>query len=256
MKFKLTFAAAVCGVLVLAMVTLLRSRAQSLNPPQVVMHQLASENGIVPVEITKPVVPFESNKQVGNISFAVKNNTNKNIRSVCMAFTIRLLRGSVQSSDTFYQTFETYVNSDLQNSGRLRPILPGGEVTITDNGSMSYEDENIITAVESSIDYVEFDDATTLGRNVKGQVLIGRIRDGAAKYKDLLRQRCKAEANCPSAIERIVMSEEIPGELTLPASEQKLGARLYRDYVRRLWEDGPASREEFVQITMWNKTAK
>ncbi|MBO0155348.1 hypothetical protein J0688_25415, partial [Vibrio parahaemolyticus] len=70
---------------------------------KVTLQQLQPENGVIPVEIQCPQANFKVPNAVENISFVVKNNTNKNIRAFCLAYSIQIERNKVVSQDTFYR---------------------------------------------------------------------------------------------------------------------------------------------------------
>lgn len=228
-------------------VTTLRSQSVQDSEQKVTVKQLQSENGVIPVEIQKPQANFKTQNTVENISFVVKNNTNKNITAICLAYSIQIERNKVESRDTFFHTVETFVHKDIREAGSLKPIYPGQETIIAENGETGYESDSIVKGVEARIDYVEFEDGTTLGANEKGARLISLIRDGANRYKDLLAREYLAKGKSVDAIVSLSQANDIPTELGFNSDQQNLGAKLYRRHIRRVYETGGISElKEFI----------
>ncbi|MCV5533168.1 hypothetical protein OFN26_31360, partial [Escherichia coli] len=84
---------------------------------------------------------------------------------------------------------------------------------VAENGETSYETGSIIRGIEAKIDYVEFEDGTTLGANKKGKQLVSLIRDGASKYKDFLAHSYIEKGKSIDVIVSLIQADDIPNEL-------------------------------------------
>lgn len=238
MKIKRKIIIAIFGLSIvtgLSVVTL-NSQRKEKDEAKIVIQQLEIKNGIIPVEIKNPQAVFKSLSAVENISFVVKNNTNKNIRALCLAYSIQLEKDKIESKDTFFHTVETFVHKDISETQNLKPIVPGQETIIEDNGETVYEGGSIIKGIEAKIDYVEFEDGTTLGPNEKGETLISQIRDGASKYKNWLVRQDIENNKSMSVIISLIQKDDIPTELGLTSPRQNTGAKIYRRYLRQVYE--------------------
>lgn len=104
MRLRITFSIALVVLLVATAiaVTAFKPQSDQKNKQTVVAQQLPSENGLIPVEIRSRRADFKSPSAVENISFVVRNNTNKDISALCLAYSIILERDGVESRDTFF----------------------------------------------------------------------------------------------------------------------------------------------------------
>ena len=236
MKLKATLCIGISILLASIIITFVSLKAQTVlnDSPKITLQQLAIENGIIPVEIQKPQANFKTPNSVEGISFVIKNNTQKQIRSICFAYSIRIERNKVETKDTFFHTLDTFVHQDIRIGRNLKPITPGQEEVLSENGETVFESGSKITGIDARIDYVEFEDGTTLGANEKGAKIISLIREGAAKYKDWLIQQYKNRKTI-DAIVLLIQSDDLPAELKFDSNYQTIGVKNYRRYVRNLY---------------------
>jgi hypothetical protein len=238
------------GIISTFLITTTQSQTKIQKPneePKIVLQQLHAENGIIPLEIQKPQANFKTLNTVENISFTIKNNTNKSIRALCVAYSIQIERDTVKSADTFFQTIETFVHKDIHDSGKLKPILAGEERVITDNAETTYESGSNVIGLEVRVDFVEFEDGTFMGVNEKGEKLISFIRDGASKYKTwLFNEYIESKKSITKVISQIQQTET-PKELNFSSEQQKLGASIYRKYLLGIYKTrGENDLEKFI----------
>lgn len=253
MKLKIALCIGAILLFVSTAITFFTLKAQVVqnNEPKVSLQQLQSENGVIPVEIQRPQANFKTENSVENIAFVVKNNTNKSITAFCLVYSIKIERNKIETQDNFYHTIETFVHKDVRENGSLKSISPGGEEVVAEQGETSYENGSIIKGIEARIDYVEFEDGTTLGANVKGAKLISLIRDGANKYKDWLARKYVEKGKSIDAIVSLLQADDIPTELEFNSPQQNLGARIYRRNIRRVYKNQDNSElKRFLDKTL------
>lgn len=213
----------------------------------IIARQLPLVDGLVPVEIQSQKADFRSSSEVAHLSFVVRNNTSKDISALCLVYSIILERNGVESSDTFFLVTESFVHKDVREGSRLRPITPGQQETLESHDEISYENA-VIKRVETSIDYVEFEDKTTLGKNEHGARIISLVREGAEKYKDWLVSRYAKSAKSLDTIITSIQANDLPAELDLNTIYQVQGAKSYRRHMLRLYETrGRIELERFMQ---------
>lgn len=142
---------------------------------------------------------------------------------------------------------ESFVHKDVREGRRLRPITPGQEEILELHDETSYENATI-KSVEARIDYVEFEDKTTLGKNENGARIISLMREGAAKYKDWLVRQRTGNLKPMTGIVTLLQTGDIPAELGLNTIYQTQGAKSYRRHMLRLYESrGLAELERFIK---------
>lgn len=197
----------------------------------IVAKQLPTENGVIPVELQCGTARLTAPNTLESFSCIVKNNTSKNITAASTAYTIVVENNGKESGDTGFLTLETFIHPDLADIHKAIP--PRGERTIEPGGPVSYEYGNpIIKRVELKIDYVEFEDKTSLGPNEMGSQIIALFRDGAAKYRDWLVQKYIENGRSIDAIAPLLQkSQPIPDVLELKSSRQRHGAMMYRNHM-------------------------
>lgn len=231
------------GVMLLAVIVsitiALRARAaktiqERLPQEQILVaaRQLESINGVIPVELLCGPARLTSHDRLENFSCILRNNTNKNLLAANVAYSIIFETGGKEAMDTRLHTIETFIHPDFYEINK--PILPGGESTIEPPGPMLYAN-SFIKRVEVRVEYVEFEDETTLGHNEKGAQIIAKIREGAAKYKNWLTQKYLEKGRSGKAIIPLLQTDQpLPNELGLKDADEQQGARAYRNRLRRI----------------------
>lgn len=212
------------------------SAAQAVDSQvQVTIKQLPPENGIVPIELKCQVVRQATPDELRMLSCVVKNNTNKIIRALSIAYSISLVRGGAEFLDTGQLTRDVYVHPDFQDLNKHKFLPPGGEQIIV-RGEPVRHDGAVATGVEAGLDYIEFDDATASGPNVKGADLLALIREGATRYKGWLKKKyLGSNKSIASILPLLEDASGSPAEFELNDTMQAVGADAYRKYARELY---------------------
>jgi hypothetical protein len=193
----------------------------------ITIRQLQSENTI-PVEVICGAASVTPPNILNEFQCILKNNSTKSITAATVIYTTVLEEGGKETRDSRTHTLTTYVHPDFYD--KKKNISPGLTTSFRSAGIITYENA-IIKGVEVYIDYVEFEDNTSIG-NEDGARIINDIREGAKKYKHWLGG--KYARSVDSAIEALG-SEEGLSELGLTNSSQEEGARRYRKQIRKAY---------------------
>lgn len=249
---RLAFAllALILAAAAIVMATLNTRRSQKLEQNialeiPVTIKQLPLENGVVPVEMKCQNARLAAANSLEAVPCVIRNNTNKNIRALATAFITVVEFNGKESPDIGFLTLETFLHPDFDRVHMHKPTPPGGERALEPIGT-SY-DNGLIKRVEFKMDYVEFEDNTTLGPNENGSRIIGLSRDGAVKYKEWLIKKYTESGKSVEAIASLLQSRDLPSELGLEDINQRLGAKQYRNHLRDMSMTHGAERlEEYL----------
>ncbi len=165
----------------------------------------------------------------------IKNNTTKNLSGITLKYSV-LKEGNTGSADrdTSSLTMNALIHPDFRET--QKPVGAGEEGLIP-SPIISYESSAAISAIEVSVDYVEFDDGTWLGPNEYGSKVMAGLREGAALYKDwLVRQYLAKGKSIPETVSLLEGDQSLPnniGQLRLQGHRGE-GARMYRVLLRKL----------------------
>lgn len=205
----------------------------------VLVSQLAVENGVIPVELRCDKARLTAPDTLERVPCVVKNNTNKNIRALATQFTVVVDYTGKESPDTGFLTLETSLHPDL-NKAHMHKLIMAGQEQALEPSPATY-DRGVIKRVELKMDYVEFDDNSTLGPDKNGSKLIALGRQGAAKYKEWLVQKYTDSGKSIDAIASLINAKDMPGELDFKDINQSMGARQYRAHLREIYATNGAA---------------
>ena len=193
--------------------------------------QLPPDNGLTAVELKCGNAELPAPNTIQKVRCGIKNNTNKFISAVTVVVSMDIEKEGITSSDASFLTAETLVHPDMR---RNNLIPPGGEKLVRDFPT-SYEEDVVIRGVTAWIDYVEFEDNTTLGLNKAGSRIVTDIRAGAAKYKDWLGKKFTQRGASINAINSLLETPLAPEEMGIQNGDQEQGAMIYRNYARKTY---------------------
>ena len=165
----------------------------------------------------------------------LKNNTRKSITAANIIHSTVLEEGGQETRDSRNQILITNFHPDFYE--KEKNIMPGRSFSVGPAGVFTYHNA-VIKGIEVYIDYVEFEDSTSMGPDVEGSKLIKDFREGAVKYKSWLARESKQKS-----IETIIQSVQREKGLELPEIglnniSQKEGARRYGIGLRKLYKQG------------------
>ncbi len=200
---------------------------------------LRAANGAIVADLRCGEVLLTTAGRVENLSCTLKNNTDKRILAANVKYSIILEAGGKKFTDTRLHTLDAYIHPDFYEVNKA--ILPGGERIVESPGPMFYED-SIVKGIEVEVDYVEFEDKTTLGDSEKAAQTIADIRSGAAKCKAWLSRKYTEHGKSAEALTHLLTQNlPGPGELVVTGQHEEQGARAYRTRLRRIAETRGAS---------------
>lgn len=192
----------------------------------VVIKPLRVGNEIVPVEIQcKPVFITRPDTLEG-FSCILINRTNKSIRASSVRYSIITESNGREEQDDRFDTADTYIHPDLAEvktaiaPGRSLPIVPLSIV----------ERDSVIKRLELQPTYIEFTDGTAVGISGESAVMIAKVRAGARRFKNNLRQEFLNKGRSVQAILPL-LEENAPLGLENLTFEEKTGAKYYRRFL-------------------------
>lgn len=203
----------------------------------IVVKEFRQEDGTLPVSVLCSLARISGASTLSGFTCRFINNTPKKILAASINYSVSFEEGGKTSVDKRVHTLETVIHSDFFDDNKA--ILSGAERIIQPPGPMSYGNA-VITGLEMEIDYVEFEDKSTLGANVTGGQIIKDIREGAIKYKEWLIQTFKERGRDVQAIAPLLRKDQ-PLPVGLEGTAYEQGARAYRNRLLRVYEvDGAA----------------
>jgi hypothetical protein len=219
------------------------------KPPVAVIRQLESEGIVAPVELLRPAARLSAENQLEEYSCIVKNNTGKAVVAFSLAWNIITEVAGKESSVREMQVNESLIHPDVQEDHKSGAIEPGAE-SLAEAGPTYFESNASVKRLGVSIDYVEFEDGTSLGPNLDGtsSQQIAMVREGASKYKEWLGQMYAKTGRSPKVVLQQLQSESIPDDLNLSSPEMKQGAYAYRTRMLKLYNTkGPVAIQKILQ---------
>lgn len=212
----------------------------------IVTRQLLSDDGALPVEIRCGTAHLSAPDTLAGFSCMVINNTKKKISALSTSYTIITQKDGQVFLDTAFLSSDSFVHPDVREARRLKMVEPGTLSTFEPAGPITYENA-IIKSIEFKIDYIEFEDNTSLGPNENGARIINTMRDGAARYKQWLKQKYARNKDLTNTIAPLLEDSEIPGELKLDNMQLAEGARIYRKVMRNVYKtQGATALEKYL----------
>ena len=177
----------------------------------------------------------------------LKNNSQKSITAANIIYSTVLEEAGKETKDSRNQILLTYFHADFYEEEKN--IMPGGTNSLRPAGVFTYHNA-VIKGIEIYIDYVEFEDRTSMGPDVEGSKLIKDFRAGAMKYKGWLAKESK-QRSIDNLIQSPPSDEDLQRpEIGLTNITQKEGARRYDIALRKLYKQrGPTEVQKYLSIT-------
>jgi hypothetical protein len=163
------------------------------------------------------------------------NNTRKKISALAIQYSIVSEEAGGTDLETSLLTLDFAVHPDISEARHLKLLPPGESRTIGPAGPITFESDTP-SGVEVRIDYVEFEDKTSIGSNTQGAKMIRSMREGAVKYKAWLVQQYKRKNMDDRGVAALLEDGELPKELNFGNDpDLNEGARLYRRIMRSVY---------------------
>jgi hypothetical protein len=208
-----------------------QNTAKNLTPIEVT--QLPANDGVIPVTLQCQTVAFPNSPEMKALRCVVTNNANALISAVSLAYGITYEANGQESTDDGFMTLDSLIHPDFHDSNFSKFVQPGSECVIQRGGPVE-QANNYAKHIKVRIDYVEFENGTSLGPNTKGSRLIAQIRGGAAKYKEWLKGKYLNNGKSVSAIASLLETSSTATELKLDDNMMIVGAEAYRKKAREV----------------------
>jgi len=203
--------------------------------PVVITEQLEAKNGVIPVDIRCGQARLTAPNRLEEFQCALKNNTSLNITAANAIYSVVLEQNGVLTKDTTSRTVQAAIHPDFRGTNNL--IGPGNESSLGPPGPITYTSGIIVKSVEIAMDFVEFENGTTLGRDNQGSHIIKAMRVGAAKYREWLKLRYMRGGRSVASISSEVEGDQsLPSELRFADPNEEQGAIGYRSLLRNLFQ--------------------
>ena len=212
--------------------------------PVVISKQLEAKNGSIPADIRCGTARLSAPDQLEEFRCVLKNNTQANITAAHTLYTIVYEQDGSIYRDSFSSVAEAFVHKDFKGTNKL--IGPGNDTSFGPPGPISYKNA-VIKGVEITIDYVEFEDGSSLGPDKQGSRIVEAMRAGAERYKQWLKAQTRQSANYIDTISSAIETTSLPSELRFTDVNEEQGANAYRNRLRKLYQNrGPVEVKKLL----------
>jgi hypothetical protein len=214
----------------------------------VAVEQLTQAGGPLPVEVRCGVARLTTPSTLESLPCMAINNTGKNIVSLAASYTVVTEKsGEGESLNTNLISVDSLVHPDIRRARGLKPIRPGASHPLQPPGPITYEGETIVR-IEFSLDYVEFEDNSSLGPDKHGSRAIKAVREGAAQYKSWLVKKYHLNKRDATALTKALEESALPAELQLGGDgDLNEGAQMYRRFMRGVFQErGAAEFKKYI----------
>jgi hypothetical protein len=202
------------------------------KPAEATARQLMPENGVIPVELQDLRLELISPHTIKETRLNYVNHTRKSITALGLTFEIHILdAGGIERVIGDTLAIDPILTADLHKG---KPIGPDEKHEVL-NLDADFPQGVKITGEVVSIDYVEFDDHTTLGPNKHTSATINANREGAAKYKAWIRSEYQKHDRNVSAILPLLDEKTLPPSLGLTGTARG-GANMWRVHLKEHYQ--------------------
>jgi hypothetical protein len=206
-----------------------------MQPPQpsdirILISQLPTVEGIVPVEISSPRVSSNAPNEVEDVTYVIRNNTDKVVSALAVRKTVSYIEGGEVSTVSTCSTSDYAFHPDITGP---HVFAPHTAEFMDSAGPMRFGTAVTVKEVQLQVDYVLFQNDTAIGRGGEGDKKINSMRLGARKYKGWLMQRYAGSGKSVSAILPLLKTGHAPPELDLSDIDQTVGAPNWRRFRNR-----------------------
>ncbi|HEX6717150.1 MAG TPA: hypothetical protein VF088_08555 [Pyrinomonadaceae bacterium] len=229
------------------------SRPEVQNVIAITTTQLPSSQGVVPIALQCQTVDYPKPREAKSLRCVVTNNTATSITAVSLAYSITYEANDQESTDGGFMTLDALVHPDFHDANFSKFIHPGADRVIQRGAPI--ESNLLVKEIKINIDYVEFENGTSLGPNSRGSTVIAQFREGATQYKQWLLKQYVNRNRSITAIAPLLQDTSSPGaELKLDDGMQVIGAEEYRRNARNILSTRGGASE--LQRQLANNSSK
>lgn len=203
--------------------------------------QLASDKGKIPVELRCDGAELQLPNKLENLNCYAVNNTNKSITALVIAYTISMKDsikedGKLESFSSAV-TIETLLHPDFYEYRKESFITPNTNTPINIL-PITFEPTLVIKDMTVQVDYVKFEDNSSINEKGDGATLVKEIRQGVAKYKDQFTNEFKRNINSETTLKQLIQESRFIKDKNLVelTPKQSEGANFFRKFIRRIYE--------------------
>jgi len=212
---------------------------------KVVLKQLPVQDHVIPVEIILPVAKSSAPNVLDDVTYFVKNNSGKAISAVAVTKRVLYREDGKLVGNTRCSTVDFLFHPDFAGS---KPLASGDQASMEASGPTSFEDGTVILSVTLKIDYVQYVGGSSYGAGSEGERTVLSQREGAKKYKDLLRENYAKAGKSLVTVVPLLEQETKLDQLNLTQSES-VGANRYRLYLLKTFRTkGGAEIERYIKV--------
>ena len=212
---------------------------------KVVLKQLTVQDDVIPVEIIVPVATSSAPNVLDDVTYFLKNNSGKAISAVAVTKKILYREDGKLVANTHCSTVDFLFHPDFAGS---KPLASGAQVRMDGPGPTSFEDGIVIVSVTLQIDYILYVDGSSYGAGSEGERTVLSQREGARKYKNLLRENYAKAGNSLVTVVPLLDQDTKLDQLKFTGSESE-GAGRYRLYLLKTFRTkGGAEIERYFKV--------
>jgi hypothetical protein len=253
MRFKLLINPILVLIVVGAALTLRYSpnNAKETQQPErgdgtvkVVLKQLPVQSDVIPVEIIQPVATSSAPNVLDDVTYFLKNNSDKAISAVAVTKRILYREDGKLEAFTGCSTIDFLFHPDFPS----KPLASGAQVRMDGPGPMDLDDGSVVVNVTLKIDYVQYVDGSSYGAGSEGERTVSSQREGAKKYKNFLRENYAKAGKSLVTIVPLLEQDTKADELKFNQSEN-VGADRYRLFLLKMFRTkGGAEIERYIKV--------
>lgn len=212
------------------------------------VEELPPDKGLIPVEIQNARVSSIKRSEIQELSYFVRNNTDKAITAIGIIRKIVFEEAGTDYTDISYTTIDAVLHADVSDSSRVKRLMAGKVEPMTESGPLGFGNGTSIKRVVLRIDYVEFDDNTALGVGSESERKLKLSRDGALKYKEWLVSRYQKSHQSLSTVLALLQEDDVPADIGIGDINQILGAKAYRARLLKVFQtEGATKVQTYLQ---------
>jgi len=248
MRFKFLTSIAlitvIVGVALAWRSTAIRSQSREPATFKVVINQLATKDGVIPIEIIQPTISSSAPNKLEDFTYIIRNNSARAISAVAISKTITYEEGGELHATSLYSMMDYAFHPDM---GSAKLFQPGTQTLMEAGGPLSFSEGVVIKEITLKVDYASYDDNSAYGPGGEGKRRIEAMREGAREYKNWLEQKYSRAGKSLATILPLMQAPIVPEELKL-SLDQTLGADRYRLYLlKTLQTKGAADVERYFK---------
>jgi hypothetical protein len=211
---------------------------------KVVLKQLPVQDHVIPVEIIQPVATSSAPNVLDDVTYFLKNNSDKAISAVAVTKRILYREDGKLEAFTGCSTIDFLFHPDFPS----KPLASGAQVRMDGPGPMDLDDGSVVVNVTLKIDYVQYVDGSSYGAGSEGERTVLSQREGAKKYKNFLRENYAKAGKSLVTIVPLLEQDTKADELKFNQSEN-VGADRYRLFLLKMFRTkGGAEIERYIKV--------